>query len=210
MSELYLEILDPERKKVWEKLSAFKKYGILAGGTALAFQLGHRKSFDFDLFLPKSLSRQFFRRVLDVFGKNIITRVSTEDILLIKTPKNIEIHFVYVWYINLYPTINTDSLRLFSVPDIAADKAFTIGKRGQWRDYVDIFFLLKKKLFTLEKIIELAQKKYRPEFNPRLFLEQLSYYDDINNFKIEFLKESYHTSKIQSFLTQAVKNFSFK
>jgi predicted nucleotidyltransferase component of viral defense system len=210
MSELYLEILDPERKKVWEKLSAFKKYGILAGGTALAFQLGHRKSFDFDLFLPKSLSRQFFRRVLDVFGKNIITRVSTEDILLIKTPKNIEIHFVYVWYINLYPTINTDSLRLFSVPDIAADKAFTIGKRGQWRDYVDIFFLLKKKLFTLEKIIELAQKKYRPEFNPRLFLEQLSYYDDINNFKIEFLKESYPTSQIQSFLTQAVKNFSFK
>jgi hypothetical protein len=83
-------------------------------------------------------------------------------------------------------------------------------KGGQWRDYVDIFFLLKKKLFTLEKIIELAQKKYRPEFNPRLFLEQLSYYDDINNFKIEFLKESYPTSQIQSFLTQAVKNFSFK
>lgn len=208
MSELYLEILDHERKKAWGKLSVFSKYGILAGGTALAFQLGHRKSFDFDIFLPKPISRQFYKKVLNVFGKNIITRVSTGDILLIKTPENIEIHFVYVWHLNLFPTIKTNSLDLSSVADIAADKAFTIGRRGQWRDYVDIFYLLEKKVFTLEEIIELAQKKYRPEFNPRLFLEQLCYYKDINNFKIIFLKESYSVAKIQSSLVQIVKSLN--
>lgn len=207
MLKLYLEILDTERKKIWRELSRFKKYGVLAGGTALAFQLGHRKSFDFDLFLPKPISRQFFHRVLRVFGENITTRVSTGEILLITTPQKIDIHFVYVWYKNIYPTIKTSSLDVFSVPDIAADKAFTIGQRGQWRDYVDIFFLIKRKIFSLPKIIELAQKKYQPEFDPIRFLEQLTYFEDIDNFNIAFLKESYSAPQIKAFLEKETKEY---
>lgn len=207
MLKLYLETLDPKRKKVWQQLAAFKKYGVLAGGTALAFQLGFRKSFDFDLFVPKPLSRQFYKKVLNVFGKNITTRISTEDLLLIKTPEEIEIHFVYVWYKNLYPPIKTESLNLFSVADIAADKAFTMGQRPAWRDYVDIFSLIKNNIFTLKEIIELAEKKYHPEFNQVLFAKQLTYFGDIDNFDIVFLKESYSKEEIQSFLEKEVKKY---
>lgn len=48
---------------------------------------------------------------------------------------------------------------LASVKDIAADKAHTIGRRAAWRDYVDIFCLIKEKHLTLAQIIKLAKEK---------------------------------------------------
>lgn len=96
---------------------------------------------------------------------------------------------------------------LAAVKDIAADKAHTIGRRGQWRDYVDIFFLLKRKTFTLEEIVKMAGKKYHPEFNPRLFLEQLAYYGDISDFSVTFLQESYTVNEVKEFLADEVKRF---
>jgi len=209
MSKLYLEILDPDRKEVFKKLALFKKDGVLAGGTGLALQVGHRKSFDFDIFLPKPIPKRFFRKVVEVFGEDLETRVSTGDILLIKTPKDVEIHFVYVWYKRLFEPVETSSLSLSAVGDIAADKAYTIGRRGQWRDYVDIFFLLKRKIFTLGEFIGMANEKYGPEFNPRLFLEQLTYYGDIHDFSATFLKESYTVDEVKKFLKNETERFKF-
>lgn len=48
MSSIHLEILDKDRQKVFKKLRVFKQKAILGGGTALALQLNHRVSFDFD------------------------------------------------------------------------------------------------------------------------------------------------------------------
>lgn len=207
MLKLYQEIFDPERKKLFTKLKDFSKNGFLAGGTALALQIGHRKSFDFDIFLPKPLSLRFYRKTLEILGKETKIKARTGDIMLTQTPEGIEVHFVYYWYKNLQPLIKTASLSLASVEDIAANKAFTIGQRGAWRDYVDVFFLIKKGIFTLAKIIELSNKKYRTEFNSILFLEQLTYFGDIKNFDISFLKESFSVSEIQSFLEKEVKEY---
>lgn len=207
MSKLFLEILDADREKIFNQLSAFANKGILAGGTALTLQIGHRKSFDFDIFVPKSISHHFVKKVVEVFGQDIEIRHQTGDILLVKTPKNIEVHFIYYWYQNLFKTIKTSSIDLFAVGDIAADKAHTIGRRGQWRDYVDIFFLLKRKIYTLDAIIKMATQKFRPEFNPRLFLEQLCYYRDIQDFSITFVNESYPTKEIKDYLKNEVNNF---
>lgn len=112
---------------------------------------------------------------------------------------------------NLLPLIKTNSLSLSSIEDIAANKAFTIGQRGAWRDYVDLFTLLKNRVFSLEKIIQLAKKKYHPEFSDRQFLEQLCYFGDIANFKITYLKnQSHETKEIQNFLLAEVKKYKNK
>lgn len=207
MLRVYPGIFDQKRSAVFKKLAAFKKYGVLAGGTALALQIRHRKSFDFDIFLPKPISRHFVKKVIEVFGSDLKTRVSNSDILLIVTPSGVEIHFVYVWYKRLFPVVRTSSIDLAAVGDIAADKIFTIGRRGQWRDYVDIFFLLKRKILSLRQIMNLAEKKYRPEFNSRLFLEQLDWFGDINDFTVSFLKEKYPVSEIKGFLIKEVEEF---
>ncbi|MEJ2618234.1 MAG: nucleotidyl transferase AbiEii/AbiGii toxin family protein, partial [Ignavibacteriaceae bacterium] len=48
--ELKLSILDKKRKDLLPLLKEFKDKFYLAGGTALALQLGHRSSDDFDFF----------------------------------------------------------------------------------------------------------------------------------------------------------------
>ena len=59
MSRLYFDILTREQEKTLESLKAFSKYGSLAGGTALAVQLNHRRSYDFDIFFPEPISKRF-------------------------------------------------------------------------------------------------------------------------------------------------------
>ena len=43
-------ILTPNQKELFPLLKKFKKYYYLAGGTAIALHIGHRRSIDFDLF----------------------------------------------------------------------------------------------------------------------------------------------------------------
>ena len=50
MTKLYLDILDEPRQQVFARLTLFTPQWTLGGGTALALQIGHRKSYDFDLF----------------------------------------------------------------------------------------------------------------------------------------------------------------
>lgn len=207
MLKIYLEILDKQRQETFKKLSAFKKEGCLAGGTALSLQINHRKSVDFDIFLPRPISPQFFRRVTEVFGKNIKAKLNTRDLLLIETPQKIQVHFVYIWYKKLFPPIKTTSIDLESIGDIAANKAHTIGRRAAWRDYADLFYLLKNKLTTLEKIIKDAKKKFNGEFVEAQFLEQLCYFKDMAISPIEWIGSTYSPEEIELFLGNEVKDY---
>ena len=47
---MFYDILDKRRIDILPLLKLFKEEYYLAGGTALALQLGHRDSVDFDLF----------------------------------------------------------------------------------------------------------------------------------------------------------------
>jgi hypothetical protein len=205
MSKIYQDIFDPERKKVFAMLSAFTKIGYLAGGTALALQLGHRISYDFDIFCSKPLSVSIVKKLRDIFGDNLIIRINNADFLLLETPNHVELNFVYYWFPLLNKTVPTTSLKLASIEDIAADKAYTVGRRAQWRDYVDLFYILKHNILTLDTVTTNAKKKYGPEFNMRLFLEQLVYWGDVESFSVKFLRNKYSTDEIQEYLRNTAK-----
>lgn len=206
MSKIHLEIFDTDRYQIFQKLSSFRKDGYLAGGTALALQINHRKSFNFDVFIENSVSRQLKKRVADVFGKNEYY-VDTGDQISFNTTKNIGITFVTYYFKPLFLPVKTTSISLASIRDIAGDKAHTIGRRAVWRDYVDFYFLLKWNLVTLTDIIHHAQSKFGNEFIKTQFLEQLIYFKDLNMQKIDFLKESYTDAYIQSFLATKVEEY---
>ncbi|MBU2545328.1 hypothetical protein KKC65_02650 [Patescibacteria group bacterium] len=62
---------------------------------------------------------------------------------------------------------------------LASMKAFALGGRNKWKDYVDMYFILKD-YYKISDIVKEAQKNFGSEFNEKLFRTQLSYFKDIN------------------------------
>lgn len=206
MSSIHLELLDKDRRSIFEALEIYKEEGTLAGGTALSLQIEHRHSFDFDIFLQREIKRKDFLKLKNAFGIRSV-ELSTPEQLTVTTSKGVNITLVYYFYKALFEKVVTPSLPLYSVKDVALDKAFTIGRRALWRDYVDLFFLLKLGYLDIFELIELSQKKFEVEFNPKLFLEQLVYFKDLEITKISFIKEGYSPGEIKDFLKDQVGEF---
>ena len=64
---MHTEALTEEGLKLFPALTAFDDF-YLAGGTALALQIGHRVSVDFDLFCDHVIDHAFLTRVTKVFA----------------------------------------------------------------------------------------------------------------------------------------------
>ncbi|MBU3964532.1 nucleotidyl transferase AbiEii/AbiGii toxin family protein [Patescibacteria group bacterium] len=190
-------------------MSQFCEHGVLGGGTALALQIGHRKSYDFDVFLSKTLSKGFVYKVKKVFGNFELIAQTGDEFSFTAMPQNVKVSFIYYPYRNLYEKIKTPHLDIFSWKDIALDKAHTVGRRGEWRDYVDLYFIIRKGL-SLSEIIELSKKKFGDSFSEKLFLSQLIYFEDIQDFTMELTADKPSRKDIKSFLEKEVKKLRFR
>jgi len=84
-------------------------------------------------------------------------------------------------------------------------KAYALGRRATLNDYVDLYFVLKEEVASLEQIIASGKQKYGREFDPRLFLEQLIYLKDVEKIEIRFLKERLIIPEIEKFFEGEVK-----
>ena len=207
MSKLILESLDKNRLTVFNKLGSFRNLGILGGGTALALQIGHRVSFDFDIFTYKQLDDSLWKKVKAVFGKGSIKTLDTSTQLNLITPENVAVTFFNDEYKNIFNPVSTNTIDLLNIKDIAANKAYVIGRRPKWRDYVDLYFLLKDRHFSLRQLIDLAVKKFDNDFSEKLFLEQLVYWSDIQDYTIDFIRKTIPEEEIKTFLEDEERKF---
>src|SRR3989338_9996441 len=95
MTKLYLDVLDEPRRKVFEKLSVFTRLGgVLAGGTAMALQLNHRRSDDFDIFFPSSITNELRRRLISITEKPINIRLDNSRQLTLSDRNGIKVTLV--------------------------------------------------------------------------------------------------------------------
>ena len=181
---LHLEILDKERQEVLEKLLFLAKDFVLGGGTALALQLNHRKSFDFDFFSSSSIPKNLLEKITKIIPVENIA-IDTSDELTFFTKDAIKLTFLFYPFVRTYPIIRSDyGLSLFPIKEIAIQKAYTIGRRGEYRDYYDLYFILNNNYIDLKEIISEAKKVYEGAFDEKIFLQQLVYFGDISNFNI--------------------------
>lgn len=204
---MHPEVLDEKNRTIFQALRNFNDF-YLAGGTALALQIGHRISIDFDFFSEREISVDLFDKVEKIFSPDSIhISVNNSDELTLFID-SIKVTFLY------YPFPLTDDLteyegiKLLSIKEIGASKAYTIGRRGSYKDYVDLYFILSEAHSTLSELIAMAEKKYGDAFNGRLFFEQLVYFDDIENADILFLKKLVDRKEIQSFFENEIKKLS--
>lgn len=208
MTKLYQDVLDDRRQAVFKKLKPLTDYGgVLAGGTAIAMQLNHRRSEDFDIFFPDLITDKLKQTLFSIIDKPIEKRLDNSRQLTVTDGGGIKTTLVIHEFAPLYQTIKTDSLPLFSLADLASNKAFTLGKRGTWRDYVDLFFMIKSKFVPLPQIIKETKARFREQFSEKLFLEQLVYNKDIVDFNVDYVNKKYGQGQIMTFFKNTVKNF---
>lgn len=203
---MHEEAFTNEAASLFPLFQKFKGF-YLVGGTALALQIGHRVSVDFDFFCFEELAAHLLPRVKRVFSGHsiLVTYAVSEQLNLILD--GIKVTFFYYPYPIVEPFVLYKNIALASVREIAAMKAFAVGKRIAYKDYVDWYFLLRDGHVNLEHVIALARTKFGDDFNDRLFLGQLSSLDDVPTQKINFLKEEPTRELIGKFLKEVVKKY---
>jgi hypothetical protein len=203
---MHREILTKEQIKLLPLVKSFSDDFGLVGGTAIALHLGHRRSIDFDLFSKNEFDNQKIRRKILKFSKiNQVIRDETDQFTLqIK-----EVRFTFLFY--PYPVIFSDDFEnIIKLPDLlslAAMKAFALGRRAKWKDYVDLYFVATE-YQGIENICKRANEIFGNEFNEKIFRAQLSYFKDVDfTEKIIYLRGFKINDKI---IKKALINFSLK
>ena len=89
---------------------------------------------------------------------------------------------------DIEPTEKLESyFRLPSLIQLAAMKAYALGRRSKWKDYVDIFFLLKN-YFTISEISKCATEIFGELYSEKMFRTQMCYFEDVDySEEVEYL-----------------------
>jgi predicted nucleotidyltransferase component of viral defense system len=133
----------------------------LAGGTALALQLGHRMSYDLDFFGKIKLDYISLSDELRSLGSLLM--LDSEEQAYRCEINNIKVDIVNYKSLSLIkPLVVIEGLRLASVEDIATMKIKTLEDRGYKRDFYDLYSLLE--VYSLEHLLDLTEQKF-PETN---------------------------------------------
>ncbi len=181
---LYYQTIDAktlELLKELQKITIFKNLR-LVGGTALALQIGHRKSIDIDLF-----------GILDADVYELSETISQfSSVVLLKKTKNINIYIINDVKVDIvnyyYPWIEKplicDTITMAHPEDIIAMKLAAITGRGSKKDFIDLYFLLQS--YSLENMLNLYTKKYA-DGSVFLVLKSLSYFDDADKDELPFM-----------------------
>lgn len=175
---MHKEILNDKQLELLPIMATFRREYYLVGGTAIALYLGHRRSIDFDMFKPSAINH---KKNLDRLAESgfpcMVTRRVMEQMNLIVNDVKVTF-FQYPFPVE--PTARLESyFRLPSLLQLAAMKAYALGRRSKWKDYVDLYFLLKEH-FSIEKVSSCASSIFGDLYSEKMFRAQLCYFEDVD------------------------------
>jgi hypothetical protein len=147
MSEFFWDTITEDMKFILNGFSQSEigKRFYLAGGTALALQLGHRRSIDLDFFSPTDdipTIRPGLEEALASFNA-ILADSSWGNLVYIV--KNVRIGFYGYGHDLIGSIIEKEGLRLASIEDTR-------------KDFYDLYFICQK--IDLKRLLDLAPQKY--------------------------------------------------
>lgn len=173
---MYSETIDHTTQRVFEKIKdlSFLKDFYLAGGTALALQLGHRLSIDLDFFSPKDFSLEIIKETLSQKGSFSV--VAQEEGTLHATLDGVKLTFLKYRYEMLFDLLNFSNVSMADKRDIAAMKIDAISSRGSKKDFIDVFFLLQQ--YQLSELLKFFEKKFSGvKYNTMHIRKSLVYFE---------------------------------
>jgi hypothetical protein len=177
---MHKEVLNKKQLSLLDIVKHFSDKGFyLAGGTALALQIGHRESIDFDIFsYDKFENQDIYKDLLDLDlnkkdFKVVIDKLD-EYTLFIK-----DVKFTFLRYpFHIEDIIQEERISLADTLNIGAMKAYALGRRSKWKDYVDLYILLQK--ISLDTLISKANTIFDDVFSEKMFRQQLCYFEDVD------------------------------
>ncbi|MEK9143760.1 MAG: nucleotidyl transferase AbiEii/AbiGii toxin family protein [Patescibacteria group bacterium] len=170
----------------------------LVGGTALALQLGHRMSQDFDFCVKGNVLAENIARDLGGVGKFSVDLLEPPHTLL-GTFEEVKVSVFRYDYEMLEPLSVYRNVALASVKDIAAMKLSAICGRATKRDYVDVYVL--SQLYNFDEQFSWYDKKYG-ELGNNIYtlIKALGYFEDAEIDKMPEMLIPLEWEQVKSFL----------
>ena len=201
-------------KSLWNLLKDLQKKEIfnnyfLVGGTALSLQLGHRISYDIDLFTRNNINKDEIMDLLNRDYKGNYQIHNIQNIIFQISINDIKIDFVKYDY-NLIEDIKSEEgIRYLGKKDISAMKLMAIANRGdQAKDFIDIYYLLEE--IGLKDMFEYYKQKFNQnDINP--IKRSLVYFDDItksNWLSVKLLKDTLSIEKVKQTIINKMNDYN--
>jgi len=182
--KLHLNILPPAQLKLWPLLIKIPANYILYGGTAIALQLGHRISVDFDFFSDTSLNKNDLLNSFPLLTQHPLVQPEINTInSFIELPEGVVKLQFLTGLGNRQKRIESpliakdNQLKIASLRDLFATKLNTIQQRAECKDYLDIDALIRSGL-SLEEGLGCAIAVFGKQFDPATSLRALCSYRD--------------------------------
>ena len=206
---MHESILDEKTKENLALLSQqdFITHFYLAGGTGCAIHLGHRTSDDLDFFSKQDLTHFKMQNSLRRSGHFIVDFSDSQT--LIGRFNKTKVSFFNYNYSLIGEPHHFLNLKISSLEDIGCMKLDAISSRGSKRDFVDLYFILKKFNLTLKEFFKYFEKKYGKEnYNIFHILKSLVYFEDADrdpelNMRVQFSWEN-----VKNFYINEIKRFN--
>lgn len=175
---MHFKCLPSEARELLKKLGKTVRDHefILAGGTGLALQLGHRISVDLDFFTPKNFpTEKVFQEMKRLNLKPTVLEESEGSLTV--TVDGIKVSMFRYPYLFIEEMKEADGVPIAGVIDIASMKIIAISQRGAKRDFYDLYFVLQDTPFR--KIAWNMVKRFGTDrINPVHIGKSLVYFSD--------------------------------
>ena len=167
--------------KGWKVLRSLKGmlrqyHAVLAGGTALALQIGHRVSEDLDFFTGEEFPGESI--IAEIRKTGALFRIISEGKgYLVADVAGVKVSLFKYDYPFLEKPMRLDGIQVAGVLDIASMKVIAISQRRTRRDFIDLFFIIEE--IPFHKVAEHMVRRFGKErINPVHIGKSLAYFSD--------------------------------
>lgn len=179
---------------------------VLAEGTGLALQLGHRISEDFDFFRTSDMdTASLFDRLQEAGTCEVLQYGErTLSVLL----RGVLLSFFQIDAPFLFPTTPYRFFDVADLRDIALMKLLAVNNRGSRKDFVDLFAILQTAgAGSLSDYIDMLPRKYGPgRLNPNQVVMSLAYFDDAEAEPLPRMREPFDWERCKEFFVRQARS----
>lgn len=176
---LHIEVLTAAQQRILPACAGPAKQwqAYLAGGSALALHLGHRRSDDFDWFTTQTTPPD--KVLTDLRSVGAVKVLQNTEGTFNGSVDGVKFSLFRYRYALLAEPVDAEGCNLAALADLAAMKLAAVSQRTMKRDYADIHALMTIGEISLERQLGFFQQKF-PKADSSVVVRALGYFADVD------------------------------